>query len=404
MRRRKMLLALGAATCLLVLLAAHYVWSPDYEAVAERLVTQSAVIQEGDKVLIEGSTRDVELLENLAVHVRKQGAFPMVMLDTDRMTRRMFTDVPEAYDTQSPDLALAMVEILDAVISISANETPDLLADIPPERFAKRSKAFEQVGKRLRERGVKQVNLGNDLYPTQALADQFGVSQDELADIFWSGVNADYEAIQSTGDRLQRLLAGGNELHLTHPNGTDLRLQISDRDAYVSDGMISEADVARGGAALQVWLPAGEVYLAPVPGTAEGTVVIDHHFFQGGEIENLRLTFEQGKMTSMTADAGLEALQQHYDAATGDKDGFAVIDVGLNPNVRIVPESKMVAWMPAGMVTIGVGNNEWAGGENNAGFAFFGHVPGSTLTMDGTAIVENGELRVPAAGMKAGGG
>lgn len=403
MTTRKTILFLCAAGCLALLVAAGFALKPDYEAVAKRLVTQSAHIQESDNVLIYGSTRDLELLENLAVHVRRQGAFPLLAIGSDRLTRRMYTDVPEKYDTQAPGFFLAMTDIVDAIISIDVGEHPDLLADIPPERFAKRSKAAEAIGKKLMERGVKQINLGNDLYPTSARAEQFGIPQEKLAEIFWQGVNVNYEVLQSTGAAIQQMLADGQELHLTHPNGTDLRLQITGRQTYVSDGAISDEDVARGGAALQVWLPAGEVYLTPVPGTAEGSVVVDQHFFQGTEIKNLRLTFEAGKLTEMAADAGLEPLQKHYDTANEGKEIFAAIDIGLNPNVRLVPNSKMVAWMPAGMVTVGIGNNEWAGGENSVGFGLFGHVPGSTLTVDGTAIVENGELKLPVARAKAGG-
>lgn len=53
----------------------------------------------------------------------------------------------------------------------------------------------------------------------------------------------------------------------------------------------------------------------------------------------------------------------------------------------------MVSWVPAGMVTIGVGNNIWAGGENNnpMGMPFF--LPGSTVAVDGKILVEKGSLK-----------
>jgi hypothetical protein len=83
-----------------------------------------------------------------------------------------------------------------------------------------------------------------------------------------------------------------------------------------------------------------------------------------------------------------------YDAAAKGRDIFGVIDVGFNPNVHIVPGSKMVAWMPAGMVTIAVGNNTWAGGKNTVNFGMAPFLPGSTLTVDGTVLVDGGALKV----------
>ncbi|GAH41499.1 unnamed protein product, partial [marine sediment metagenome] len=116
--------------------------------------------------------------------------------------------------------------------------------------------------------------------------------------------------------------------------------------------------------------------------------------YQGQDIRDLTLTFEAGKLVSMTAESGLERLQAMYDAAGPGKDLFAVVDAGLNPNVRIPSGSQMVGWMPAGMVTIGFGTNTWAGGGNSANFALYGHLPGSTLKVDGKIVVENGSLKL----------
>jgi hypothetical protein len=44
------------------------------------------------------------------------------------------------------------------------------------------------------------------------------------------------------------------------------------------------------------------------------------------------------------------------------------------------------------MVTIGIGNNQWASGTNTSAFFLPAFLPGSTLEVDGNAIVRNGEL------------
>jgi hypothetical protein len=45
-----------------------------------------------------------------------------------------------------------------------------------------------------------------------------------------------------------------------------------------------------------------------------------------------------------------------------------------------------------GMVTLGLGNNSWAGGENDSDAALTLHVPGTTLSIDGKTIVKDGKL------------
>jgi len=400
MRTKRMLVALVVvlSTGLLAILIAGNPWQKesgtDYEALAQKLVAECASIHEDDMVLVYGGVRDVELLENIAVHVRKMGAFPLVTIGSDRMTRRMFTDVPSKYDSQTPEFDLKLANLITAQIGVDFGETQGLLADIPPERLAAVGKTFEPVNDLILKRNVRQVYLGNGVYPTAALAQMFGVSQQELAKIFWDGVNVDYTKLQATGEAIKTALATGKEAHLTNPNGTDLNVRIAGRPVFVSDGVISTADMQRGGPACQVWLPAGEVYLAPVDGTADGKVVVDRQFFQGKEIQELTLTFKAGKLTSMTAKSGLEPLKDLYDAAGLGKDIFAYIDLGINPNVRLVPGSRMVAWMPAGMITVGIGGNTWAGGENNVAYGLSNFLPGSTLKVDGKVLVESGMLKL----------
>jgi aminopeptidase len=365
----------------------------DYESLAQKLVNQCGSIREGEMVLVYGGVNDLELLENIAVNIRKLGAFPLVTIGSDRMTRLMYTDVPAKYDSQAPDLDMKIFEFLDAVIAVNVNEAADLLADIPPERFIARGKAYEPVNELLEKRNVKGVNLGNGLYPTADQARQFGLTREELAGIFWKGVNTDYTKLEARGRSIKAILTSGKEVRITNPNGTDLKFRIESRPVFVSDGIISADDVLAGFAASQAYLPAGEVYVTPVAGTAEGKVMVDRFFYQGKEIAGLTLVFQQGKLTSLSARTGLEPLKAIYDAAETGKEEFAYFDMGINPDINIKPGSKMVAWMPAGMVTVGVGNNAWAGGQNNCtlGLPFF--LPGSTVYIDGKVLVEKGVLK-----------
>ncbi len=94
----------------------------------------------------------------------------------------------------------------------------------------------------------------------------------------------------------------------------------------------------------------------------------------------------------MTAKSGIERLKELYDAFAEGKEDFSSIDIGINPNVSIIPGSKLACWMPAGMITIGIGNNLYAGGDNKSIFGYNFHIPGSTLTVDGKVLVDGGAL------------
>jgi aminopeptidase len=367
--------------------------SADNEALAKKLVNQCANIREGEFVMITGGAADLDLLEDIVINVGKLGAYPLLNIGSDRMTRRWMTEVPTKYDTRVPENDLKLYSFINAIINVDYGGTPGLLADIAPERFVARGKAYEPVGELMEKRSVKGVSLGNGLYPSEASAKQFGLTEKELSEIFWKGVNVDYTKLEATGKAVKTTLSAGKDVRLTNANGTDLKLRIENRKVIVSDGVLSDGDLKSGYASSQVYLPAGEVYVSPVPGTAEGKVVVDRQFFQDKEIIGLTLTFKAGKLTSMTAKSGIEPLKAFYDAAGAGKEELAFIDIGINPDVHLKSGSKLVAWMPAGMVTVGIGNNIWAGGENKISFSLASFLPGSTISIDGKAVVENGVLK-----------
>jgi len=365
--------------------------SAGHKSVAEKVVSQSAGVKEGDLVLVFGSDEDLPLLEDISVEVRKRGASPLVSVATEQLNRRLYDEVPAKYDSVEPEMINKLAGIVDVIITTEAGEGRTL-EGVPAGRIAARATAFAPTGALMQKRGVRTVALGNGLYPSAERAEQFGISREELADMMYGGVDADYEDLAATGKQLRTALAAGTELHITNPNGTDLKVRIAGRPVTVNDGVISDEDRKKGGAATSVWLPAGEVYLTPAPGTAQGTVVVDKFFFQGKPIAGLRLEFMGGKLTSMAAKEGIEPLKAAYDAAGPGKDLLGVVDFGINSGIKSPDRSPVHVWAKAGTVTISVGNNTWAGGDNRTNFGLAAYAPGSTVKVDGKPLVQDGKI------------
>ena len=382
---------------LILLLPYSYVFTQTslekHESLATKLVNQCANIKENDFVLISGSVRDADLMDEIAIQTSKIGAHNFVTLVSQKRNRRYFDVVPEKYDSRSPELWMKMAQLIDVVISIESGESTDLFRDVPATRLQAFSEASNSFLETLENRNVRSVNLGNDLYPTEALAKRFGISQSKLADLFWNGVNVDYLALQKKGESLKQALASGKKIQLTSKAGTDITVEITARPVYLSDGIITDEEAKSGYPECQVWLPAGEVFVTPVPGSAEGIIYLEHYYYQGEEIKQLKLEFQAGKLISMTAEAGIENYKNRYDLAGEGKDEFSFIDIGVNPEVKFITGSKMEAWMASGMVSVGTGNNKWAGGENNSSYGSAYHLADATIKIDGKIIVEKGVLK-----------
>jgi leucyl aminopeptidase (aminopeptidase T) len=370
---------------------------PNREAVAEKLVTQCARVREGELVQLVGSDKDVPLLEDLAVWTRKQGAFPMITLSTDRLNRRLYDDVPAKFDAQTPGFDLKLAEVIDVEFVVESIDE-GTLEGVPAERVATANKALAPVFATLRKRNVRLVGLGNGLYPTPARAKQFKIDEAELANLFWGGVDVDYKAMRAAGERLKKALAEGKEIRLTHPNGTDLTARIEKRPVTVSDGVIDDEKRKQGGSACWTWLPAGEVYVAAEPETAEGRVVVDRAYFEGKEVTDLVVGVKKGRVVSLEAKAGGDRLREAFQAAAEGKDRVGVFDVGINPNVKVPATGRVLPYMAEGMVSVTVGGDTWAGGDDNSPFNLPLFLPGGTLTVDGQAVVEKGALKAGPRG------
>ena len=367
---------------------------PDYHAIAQKLVTQCAGVKEGDLVLVTGGAGYLELLDAVMVEAAKVGGAPFASYYSDAATKRMDAEVPAKYDARpDPFWMKALHPNVKVQIALPA-EIDDWSSQVPIERQLARSKASVTLSEDFSKRNIRMVAVNNGLAPTSANAKQRGIPPAQLAKLFWDGVNVDYAQLQAKCDAVQATLAAGNEIHITHTNGTNLKFRTAKQPVFTSDGVISAADAKRGGLAATVYLPAGEVYQPIVIGSAEGKLVIERHLQNGKEIRGLTLTFAAGKLTAMTAASGaLNELKARYDAADANKAFLSGFDIGTNPSLKISHLDPSGAYVEAGALTFVVGNNQWLGGKNISNFDLTSRLHGGTLKVDGKALVENGGLK-----------
>jgi aminopeptidase len=360
------------------------------QMLAHQLVAESARIREGELVQLAGCPADAELLEDLAVAVRQQGGHPLITLGSDRLTRRLYGEVPERFDSQPAAFDLKLAGIIDARIQTEFADD-DALAGTSPERVEAVGRGNREVYALLRKRKVRLVWLGNGLYPSESRARRAGLQPADLARLFREGLSADSRVMRSTGERLQKVFAAGKVVRLTSPSGTALTLGIAGRVAAVSDGTL-EPGRRQGEAPPWTWLPAGEVYLVPVPGTAEGTIVLENYLYEGKVVRDIRLKIKSGKLSALEAKFGGEALEAAFKAAEAGKEILSSLDVGMNPKVRLPPGCLLQTSVPAGMVTVAFGNNTWAGGDVRIPFALPLFLDRATLSVDGATVVAKGVL------------
>jgi leucyl aminopeptidase (aminopeptidase T) len=370
--------------------------APDAAVLAKKLLVECARVKEGEIVELSGSPADIELLDALLVEATGLGADTLVLLvPSPDVVRRVLKEMPPKYDARVSPNALKRAEFVDVRIRIDSSDFHGITAGLDPARLATQMQAYFQGEMNFLRNNVRQVTLGNNLYPTEERARRLGLTRDELATLFHAGLNADYRQLQTTGEQVRHVLTSGHTIRITSPEGTDLSLGIAERPVAINDGVLSDDEIQKGGAACDVFLPAGETFVTPVPGTAEGTVVVDPMLWEDTELRGLRLTFKAGKLTGMSAESGLERFKELYDAAHPGKDELTSIGIGINPAVRLPNSSRAGLYMQAGAINIGIGNNEWIpGGQNNSSFQASFFLKAATASVGGTTLVEKGVLKL----------
>lgn len=361
--------------------------------VAQRIIGSCLAVKEGETVLISGAVEDAPMLEELAVEARKRGAFPMITLASRSLVRRLILDVPVKYDSQESVLERRLAEVVDVMIAVEPFNGDTANEGLPYARVQAQQKMDALILEARLKRAVRTAQLGNNLKPFPDRAHMFGVSARELERIYWDGMNVNYQQLQATGDRVRKALRSGNILKITHPNGTNLTMKLDAAPLLVSDGVVSEADRKAGGAASQVWLPAGEVFGLPAKGTTQGRIIFPRMSIRKKTVEDLDLRFKDGRIVSMKARSGLRHLKQSYEIGSAGKEEASVIDLGINPNVRSPKGSRLTSYVESGSIFFGTGENIWAGGDNHGTGGIGGYLQGATLTVDGKVLIDRGRLK-----------
>ena len=205
-------------------------------------------------------------------------------------------------------------------------------------------------------------------------------------DILGRVMLADMDELKRRGQAVAQILSDGDEVRITCPNGSDLRLSIAGRSAISDDGDLS----ARGAFGN---LPCGEGFVSPRHDEGGGTLVVDGTMGSLGiGAEPSRLTVEKGSLTEASGETGARFLEILRGAGEG---GTFVAELGIGTNEcatltgNLIEDEKIL-----GTCHVAFGASAGIGGEIQVPIHEDVVVMKPTVEVDGKALISGGELLV----------
>ncbi|HEX8752420.1 MAG TPA: aminopeptidase [Solirubrobacterales bacterium] len=207
-----------------------------------------------------------------------------------------------------------------------------------------------------------------------------GVTEEMLTRL----MSADMEELRRRGWAVVSALNSGSEVRITCKHGSDLRFGLDGRLGIVDAGELSNRGAFGN-------LPCGEGFIAPVEGTAEGTLVVDGSIAGVGLLDTpVSLTVREGHLTEATGGDGAQLMG--LLTAHGE-DGTNVAELGIGTNEEailtgnILEDEKIL-----GTCHVAFGASAAIGGTVQVPVHLDCVVLEPTVEIDGEAIVSGGEL------------
>lgn len=195
---------------------------------------------------------------------------------------------------------------------------------------------------------------------------------------------ADYKEVRELTLKIARLLDEASEVEIATAAGTSLTLSIEGRKTHVDTGIYRKPGE---------WgnLPAGEAFVAPVEGTANGKILIDGGM-AGFPRGNLRVLVSKGRAVKITG-AHARELREKLNEVGRKAYWIAEFGIGTNPKAKLAG-NVLEAEKVLGTCHVALGDNSTFGGRIRAGIHLDGILRRPTIGLDGKIIMRAGKFKL----------
>ncbi|HKZ42282.1 MAG TPA: aminopeptidase, partial [Candidatus Hodarchaeales archaeon] len=284
---------------------------------------------------------------DFAIEAMKVGKRTFVQLFDDRLYEALVEDITPN-GIQLSKMETESLKSADLIVWLPTyqNSQPRISLEA-----LKAVNSFEATQERLaRERNILWL-----AYPSGLDCERAGKTLESCEIMLARAIGASPQKMKVTGEAIIKMMGKSDTLRILTGNMFELLVETGGRVPGLEDGYFREQDG-------ELYLPAGEVYIAPPEKKVDGEIVFDHPLWN---IKELWLEFSNGRIVDYSADSGEDLIKQWIESSTGNPDVIAEIGFGINP------ECLPIGWFlydekALGTIHLAIGENRHLGGVNES--------------------------------------
>ena len=355
---------------------------------ARTVLGRNLKVRKGETVLIEAWPHALPYAQAFVRESRRLGAQPTVLYEDDTawwdaVKGKQFAAFSKL--SRAERSAVASSDVFIYFWGPEDRPKADGLPDSVQERMMGYNEEWYRTARKAGLRGCRMTVA----QATDPVARNFGLNGPKWRSRLVRAGAVDASRLRAKGQRVVKALKAGHELRITHPNGTDLRLELNGLHSRVDTGLI-DAEAMKRPYGMLANNPAGQVLVAIDDSRASGTLRSNRTIYIGERrFAGARWTFEDGRLVKRSLKLGNREFESAFRKAPKERDRLGLLSIGLNPQARDLPPCEDTE---EGAALVGIGGNAFVGGQVRIPFLGYALLGGGTITIDGKTLARGGRV------------
>ncbi|HEM62147.1 MAG TPA: aminopeptidase [Chloroflexi bacterium] len=313
---------------------------PRNETLANILLTYSADLQPGEKIMLDIRGKDtLGLAQEVIRKATEMGGIPFWYYNDPSLIRPWIQAATEEQFQAFGQVHLKLMKEMDAWLCLNGPDNPFELADVGSVQLQLYRRLYTgPVHLQERVRNTKWCILN---YPTDSMAQLAEMSREAFEDYYYEVCCLDYASMSRAMDPLVEMMKKTDQVRIVAP-GTDLTFSIRGIPAVKCDGKYN--------------LPDGEVFTAPVRDSVNGHIQFNVPLLERGILfRDIKLEFQEGKVVHASCQGDTKTLKEVLGVDEGARYAgeFAL---GVNPFIVRPMKDALFDEKIAGSLHVALGN------------------------------------------------